>query len=250
MTLKLAATLDGRTAAADGSSRWITGPEARADAHRLRAGHDAVLVGAGTVRVDDPALTVRDAEGPDPLRVVLGTAPATARVHPAIEMSGPLALILDDLGARGVLSVLVEGGATVAHRFHHEGLVDRYVLYLAPALMGGDDGRPLLAGSGAPTIGELWRGRLADVQRLGADLRVDLVAADAPGAVGPVRGADGLLESPAAPDLAEARSACSRASWRSWVACAGERTGASSSTRRRSVTTCGSAIRSPTTACA
>jgi diaminohydroxyphosphoribosylaminopyrimidine deaminase/5-amino-6-(5-phosphoribosylamino)uracil reductase len=174
VTLKLAATLDGRTAAADGSSRWITGPEARADAHRLRATHDAVLVGAGTVRADDPALTVRHVPGPDPLRVVLGQAPPGARVHPAVELEGPLPEVLDELGRRGVLSVLVEGGATVAHAFHAQGLVDRYVIYLAPALMGGSDGPALFAGPGAATIADAWRGRLLGVERLGDDLRVEV----------------------------------------------------------------------------
>ncbi len=170
----MAATLDGRTAAADGSSRWITGPEARADAHRLRAESDAVLVGAGTVRADDPSLTVRHAAGKDPLRVVLGHAPPGAKVHPALEMKGPLDDILDQLGQRGVLQVLVEGGATVAGEFHRQGLVDRYVVYLAPALAGGDDGRPLLAGPGAATIADVWRGRIVDVTRLGQDLRIEL----------------------------------------------------------------------------
>ena len=174
VVLKLAATLDGRTAAPDGSSRWITGPAARADAHRLRAEADAVLVGAGTVRVDDPELTVRHVPGRDPLRVVLGSAPAGAKVHPALELAGAPGAVLDELGRRGVLTLLVEGGATVARSFHAAGVVDRYVVYLAPALFGGDDARPLFAGPGAPTVAEAWRGRVVGVERLGEDLRVEL----------------------------------------------------------------------------
>jgi diaminohydroxyphosphoribosylaminopyrimidine deaminase / 5-amino-6-(5-phosphoribosylamino)uracil reductase len=174
VVLKLAASLDGRTAAPDGTSRWITGEAARADAHRLRAESDAVLVGAGTVRADDPALTVRHVEGRDPLRVVLGTAPSGARVHPALEVRGDLGPILDDLGARGVLQVLVEGGATVAGDFHRAGLVDAYVLYLAPALFGGDDAPGLFTGPGAATMTDVWRGRITRVTPLGDDIRVDL----------------------------------------------------------------------------
>jgi diaminohydroxyphosphoribosylaminopyrimidine deaminase/5-amino-6-(5-phosphoribosylamino)uracil reductase len=176
VVLKLAATLDGRIAAPDGTSRWITGEEARADAHRLRAASDAVLVGAGTVRADDPALTVRSGPEPErqPLRVVLGEVPANARVRPALELQGPPATVLDELGARGILQVLVEGGARVAHDFHDDGMVDRYVLYLAPALFGGDDAVAMFAGAGAPTMEGVWRGRLISVTRLGQDLRVEL----------------------------------------------------------------------------
>lgn len=172
--LKLAASLDGRTAAPDGTSKWISGPAARADAHRLRAESDAVIVGAGTVRTDDPALTVRDAEGDDPLRVVLGQAPKGARVHPCVELTGALPDVLDELGRRGVVQAMVEGGATVAGAFHREGLVDRYVLYLAPVLFGGDDARPVFSGPGASTIDDVWRGRVTSVERLGEDLRVEL----------------------------------------------------------------------------
>jgi diaminohydroxyphosphoribosylaminopyrimidine deaminase/5-amino-6-(5-phosphoribosylamino)uracil reductase len=174
VVLKLAATLDGRTAAPDGTSQWITGDAARADAHRLRAESDAVLVGAGTVRADDPALTVRAVAGRDPLRVVLGRVPSGANVLPALELGGDLGAVLDDLGRRGVVQLLVEGGASVAHDFHAAGLVDRYVLYLAPALFGGDDGRALFAGSGAPTLSQIWRGRIVNVSPVGADLRVEL----------------------------------------------------------------------------
>ena len=174
VTLKMATTLDGRTAAPDGSSRWITGAEARADAHRLRATHDAVLVGAGTARSDDPELTVRLVEGRDPVRVVLGRAPAGARVLPALEVEGDAGEVLDDLGAKGILSVLVEGGPRVAHSFHAAGLVDRYVLYLAPALMGGSAGRPVFDGPGAATMADVWRGRILSVERVGPDLRVEI----------------------------------------------------------------------------
>ncbi len=177
VVLKLAATLDGRTAAPDGSSQWITGEEARADAHRLRAESDAVLVGAGTVRADDPSLTVRHVEGRDPLRVVLGHAPQGAKVHPALEHTGTWDELLDELGDRGVLQALVEGGASVAHDVHAAGLVDRYVLYLAPALFGGDDARGLFGGPGAPTIDDVWRGRIVATRQLGDDLRIDLDAA-------------------------------------------------------------------------
>jgi diaminohydroxyphosphoribosylaminopyrimidine deaminase / 5-amino-6-(5-phosphoribosylamino)uracil reductase len=179
VVLKMAASLDGRTAAPDGTSRWITGEAARRDVHRLRSRSDAVLVGAGTVRSDDPALTVRLDDGVEreqPLRVVLGKAPADAKAQPVLELSGDLGDVLDELGRRGVLQLLVEGGAGVAHDFHAAGLVDRYVLYLAPLLFGGDDGRPIFAGPGAGTIGDVWKGRLVSIEQLGEDLRVEVAA--------------------------------------------------------------------------
>jgi diaminohydroxyphosphoribosylaminopyrimidine deaminase/5-amino-6-(5-phosphoribosylamino)uracil reductase len=179
VVLKLAASLDGRTAAPDGTSRWITGEAARADAHRLRAESDAILVGAGTVRADDPELTVRRVplgpHGRDPLRVVLGHAPATAKVHPCVEVEGDLGAVLDDLGQQGILQLVIEGGATVAAAFHQAGLVDRYVLYLAPVLFGGDDAPGLFRSSGAATMADVWRGRIVATAKLGDDLRVDLL---------------------------------------------------------------------------
>lgn len=188
VVLKLAATLDGRIAAPDGSSHWITGEAARRDAHRLRAVSDAVVVGAGTVRADDPSLTVRLPvddlffRGADeqPLRVVLGRAPAAAAIRPVLELDGDLVEVLEQLGHRGLVQVLVEGGATVAHEFHARGLVDRYVLYLAPALFGGDDARPLFDGPGAATIGNLWRGEVRSVTSLEGDMRVELAPAALP----------------------------------------------------------------------
>jgi diaminohydroxyphosphoribosylaminopyrimidine deaminase/5-amino-6-(5-phosphoribosylamino)uracil reductase len=182
VVLKLATTLDGRSAAPDGTSRWITGEAARLDAHRLRARSDAVLVGAGTVRADDPHLTVRlpsddplfRGQDAQPLRVVLGRPPPGAAVEPALALGGDLGAVLDDLGGRGVLQLLVEGGARVAHQFHTAGLVDRYVLYLAPALFGGSDARPLFEGPGAATMADLWRGQLRSLTSLDGDVRLEL----------------------------------------------------------------------------
>jgi len=186
---KLAMTLDGGIAAADGSSRWITGDEARRDAHRLRAESDAILVGAGTVRADDPELTVRHVDGDDPLRVVLGVAPPGARVHPCLQWDGTIGDLLDELGRRGVVQLMIEGGARVAGSFHDAGLVDRYVLYLAPALFGGAGAAPAIAGTATATISELWRGSFASIDRIGDDLRVEVVPNGHPtGAVGQTTG--------------------------------------------------------------
>lgn len=182
VVLKMAATLDGATAAADGSSQWITGDEARLDAHRLRADSDAILVGAATVRADDPSLTVRLPESErhpldaEPLRVVLGTAPEVAAIRPCLEFSGDLGELLDDLGERGILQLMVEGGAGVAAAFHSAGLVNRYLLYVAPAFSGGEVAKGLFSGPGATSIEEFWRGRIVDIARVGDDLRLEIEA--------------------------------------------------------------------------
>jgi diaminohydroxyphosphoribosylaminopyrimidine deaminase/5-amino-6-(5-phosphoribosylamino)uracil reductase len=181
---KVGATLDGRVAAADGTSRWITGPVARAEVHRLRAGCDAVLVGSGTVLTDDPQLTVRDADGRDvahqPLRVVLdrrGRLPETARVlddaaptHVSTA-AGPRQL-LDELFARDVRRALLEGGPTLAAAFLRDGLVDEIVMHLAPKLLGA--GPSLVGDLGIATIGRALDLDVVDVTVLGGDVQVRL----------------------------------------------------------------------------
>lgn len=172
---KMAATLDGGTAAPDGTSQWITGEASRQDVHRLRAESDAILVGANTVRTDNPALTVRHVVGPDPMRIVLGRPPADAAVHPCLEWVDELEPLLDHLGHLGVLQLMVEGGASVIRSFHDANLIDRYVLYLAPAFFGGNGARPLLAGATAATMSDLWRGQIIAATTVGSDVRIELI---------------------------------------------------------------------------
>lgn len=207
VTWKYAASLDGRIAAADGTSRWVTGPEARADVHSLRARSDAVLVGSGTVRADDPQLTARpvEGEGPrgrQPLRVVVDTEARTPAHASVLDGAAPtlvavaedaaadhlegracvvrlpragggldLAALLGELYTREVVSVLAEGGPTLAGGLLSAGLLDLVVGYVAPALIGGG-GLPALAGSGAATIDAAHRLRLDEVSRVGEDLRL------------------------------------------------------------------------------
>ena len=197
VTLKQAVTLDGQIAAADGSSQWITGPEARADAQRLRAAHDAVLVGAGTVRSDDPRLDVRldDYTDPQPVPVIVaGTRPLPSDLrvwarNPIVVASDEVVLsgvevlhagtggvvdlrqALVGLGERGILSVLAEGGAGLAAGLWSAGLVSRGVLYIGAKLAGG-------MGRGAfdrvfATLDDAVDIEIVEVSRLGADLRLD-----------------------------------------------------------------------------
>ena len=181
---KVATTLDGRVAAADGTSRWITGPEARAEVHRLRAGCDAVVVGSGTALADDPQLTVRDASGRtadrQPLRVVLdrrGRVPATARLHddaaPTLVSSAPTpAALLAELFDRDVRRVLLEGGPTLAAAFLAAGVVDEAVVHLAPQLLGA--GAHMVGALGIPTISAALHLQVTDVTRLGGDVQIRL----------------------------------------------------------------------------
>ncbi len=218
VTWKYAASLDGRVAAADGSSRWITSAAARADVHRLRAKADAIVVGSGTLLADDPHLAVRDpAHGVrQPLRVVVdtdakispaarvldGTAPtllavaedaATDHLPPTVDVlripraaTGGLGLtaLLGGLRDRDVVSVLLEGGPTLAGSFLREGLVDKVIAYIAPALVG--DGHPVISGPLAATMADVRRLRIDDVAQVGPDLRLTARPAGLPSGVGNV----------------------------------------------------------------
>ncbi|MGO4691518.1 bifunctional diaminohydroxyphosphoribosylaminopyrimidine deaminase/5-amino-6-(5-phosphoribosylamino)uracil reductase RibD [Glaciibacter sp. 2TAF33] len=204
VTLKWASSLDGRAAAADGTSQWITGPAARADVHRRRAAVGAIVVGTGTALADDPALTARGADGrllpQQPVPVVIGTRsiPGSAAIYshphaplffghdddavgmsssdsssnggsetaaaPGIDLSG----VLEDLHSRGIHRVFIEGGPTLASAFVSAGLVDEYLVYLAPTLLGGS--RLALGDIGVDTIGEQRRLRIDSVERLGDDI--------------------------------------------------------------------------------
>ena len=177
---KWAQSLDGRAAAADGSSQWITGPEARADVHQRRQSADAILVGTGTLLADDPSLTARGSDGEllpgaQPIPVVLGhrAIPAEARIgaHPA---GPPILLAGDDLRAdlallasRGITSVFVEGGPTVTSALIAAGLVDELLVYVAPVLIGGP--RTALGDIGVPSIAGAPRLVIERTTRLGAD---------------------------------------------------------------------------------
>lgn len=156
VTLKLASTVDGRIADASGQSKWITGPQARARVQTLRRSADAILVGAGTVRADDPSLLPRPAKGRKPFRVIVGSnIPENSRVlcdeaaEQTLVMNAPLKKVLKGLGKRGIMHVLCEGGGELAGSLVRAGLVDEYALFIAPALLGGD-GFPMLGKKGWP----------------------------------------------------------------------------------------------------
>ena len=199
ITLKIATSLDGRIGTSTGESQWITGPESRLQGHRLRAQHDAVLVGVETVLADDPRLTVRlpDGEtGADPLRVVLdsklrtppfarlakpGTLILTTRsVIPVgeaevLRVAGDstnrpaIQAVLDTLNSRGVSSLMIEGGGRVAACFIAAGVVDAIEWFRAPILLGGD-GRPGVAALSLARLAHAPRYRRLAAEPLGDDL--------------------------------------------------------------------------------
>ena len=192
VTWKAGMTIDGRVAAPDGTSRWITSAASRADVHRLRARVDTMIVGVGTVLADDPQLTVRDAggtlTGPQPLRVVIdssGRTPSTARVldhaagtwvatadDPGADSNGrvDLTAVLRRLYREGRRHVLLEGGPRLAAAFFDAGLVDEALVYLAPTLLGA--GRSALDGGSVTTLSGRHRAELRDVTQIGPDLRL------------------------------------------------------------------------------
>lgn len=200
VTAKFAMSLDGKIATRTGEARWVTGELARAHGHRLRHQHDAVLVGINTVVADDPELTARldGQEARQPLRIVLdsqlrirksarvvGTntliaTTRTGRVGAAEVLRLPAApdgrvslpALLDELGNRKVLSVLVEGGGEVLAAFFAEELVDKVYTYIAPMLIGGRDAIGPLGGKGVERIADGPRLRDVDFTRLGDDLLV------------------------------------------------------------------------------
>lgn len=184
VTWKYAATLDGRVAAADGSSRWITSPAARADVHRLRAALDTIIVGSGTVLADDPQLSVRDENGElatrQPIRIVFdrrGRVPPSARVFgegaPTVVWIDAISEMLSGLYEGGIRAVLLEGGPTLAAAFLRAGYVDRVVGYLAPALLGA--GPTVVGDLGIPGIAQALRLVVEDVTLVGSDVRVTAV---------------------------------------------------------------------------
>lgn len=210
--VKLAASLDGRTALANGGSQWLTGEAARADVQRLRARSSAILTGAATVRRDDARLTVRDPGidlgGRAPLRVVLdpglsltptarllaepgpilictsnpdGTAAAGLRdrgaevVHlPAPNGARDLPAVLEELARREVNELLVEGGPRLAGSFLVAGLADEFILYIAPHMLG-HDAAPLAMLPLLDDLGDRWEFKFTDVRQIGADLRLTML---------------------------------------------------------------------------
>jgi diaminohydroxyphosphoribosylaminopyrimidine deaminase/5-amino-6-(5-phosphoribosylamino)uracil reductase len=182
VTWKYAATLDGLSAAPDGSSKWITGPEARRDVQKFRAEVDAIMAGTGSVLADDPRLTVRD-EGDNPLpyalqplRVIVGES-TIPRYYRVFDQTAPMLMIqsrdphtvLQKLAERGIRHVWLEGGPRLAGAFWNAGLIDRVIGYIAPALLGA--GRPALEAA-ATTLADLRPIDVTDLTTIGKDIRL------------------------------------------------------------------------------
>lgn len=181
VTLKWASTLDGRSAAEDGSSQWISGPESRADTHARRSASDAILVGTATAIADDPELTARKPDGSyfedQPIRVVIGQSrlPKTLRVFndkaPTIEIkSRDLEMVLSTLWKQGIKHVFVEAGSKLASAFVAADLVNEFLIYLAPMLLGGKN--TALDEIGITNISEAMRLEILETTKFGGDILV------------------------------------------------------------------------------
>ncbi len=208
VTLKLAASLDGKLATRTGESRWITGEAARRDVHRLRARQDAILTTAATVLADDPALTARIPGGRDPRRIVLDALACTspeAKVYAPADRPPLLVTAVDDerqlapfrargveililpargdcldlpallpaLGERQITSLMIEAGGTFAAALLEQGLVNKLRFYLAPLLIGGKDATPAIGGAGIAHLSDAPRLREVSWKRIGEDFRVE-----------------------------------------------------------------------------
>lgn len=176
VTLKLASSLDGRIAMASGESRWITGPQARAHVHALRAQHDAILVGGGTARADRPHLNVRGIATPQqPVRIVLSAQalppmpPQDADHGPLWRVEGSPDRVLADLAGRGLTRVFCEGGGRLAASLMTAGLVDQVVGYTAGLVLGAE-ARPFLGATGWAALADAPRFRLVESRAIGGDL--------------------------------------------------------------------------------
>jgi diaminohydroxyphosphoribosylaminopyrimidine deaminase/5-amino-6-(5-phosphoribosylamino)uracil reductase len=197
--MKIAATLDGRTALSNGASQWITGPEARKDGHRWRARACAILTGAGTIRADNPQLTVREVETPrQPLRVIAdshletpanarilqgdkvlifaareGKAPPNAEVVVLPNPQGKVELkkMLEELGRRGVNELHVEGGFKLNGSMVREGCVDEFLIYLNPSFLG-DAAQGMVNLAEATSLDRRVALKLRSLERVGDDIRV------------------------------------------------------------------------------
>ena len=179
VTLKWASSLDGRNAANDGTSQWISGPLSREHTHITRSQIDAIAVGTGTVLADNPELTARKPDGSyfehQPIRVVIGESELSSDLKifndkaPTIHIqTRNLGDALADLWARGVKHLLVEGGPTLASQFERENLVDEYQIYLAPVLLGGS--KTALSDIGVNNIADAHRLEIFQIEQLGNDL--------------------------------------------------------------------------------
>lgn len=172
VTYKAAVTLDGKVAASSGDARWISGEPSRHLVHELRAAADAVAVGMGTVRMENPLLTARGVEATEqPRRLAFGRGPLPADSELELR-SGPIADELASLASEGVQTLLLEGGPTLAAGFLREELIDKLLVFVAPKLVGGDDAPSLFAGPGAPAMADVIELRDLDVEPIGDDILV------------------------------------------------------------------------------